>query len=161
MVSGAEQHLSRSLRAVLVDLADGATIEDSDPFRMALSSLHWFLPTVLGEIHPECVGEVMDGITPVVARKTGNGEAEIFGICIFISDQSGTPLHVLVQVDPVVDEISWLECRLGERGPRGTQGMIRTPYQSQNALYKRLYRLNLNADQVDWVYKVTFGTRRV
>jgi hypothetical protein len=98
----------------------------------------------------------LDGIYPVLARKTGEGEMELFGQCILISDQTLTPLHLRLQVGPTEDEVSWLECRLGERGERG---MVRTPYESQDRAFKRLYALEGKADAIDWVYKVTFGRR--
>jgi hypothetical protein len=154
MASRAELSVSRSLRAVLVDLPNGASIADSEQFREVLCGLEYFLPEVLGEIHPEWHHESLDGIYPLMARKNGQGEAEIFGLCIIISDQTLTPLHLCVQIGPSVDEVTWLECRLGESGE---QGMIRTPYQS---LSKRLYALEGKADQIEWVYKVTFGHRR-
>jgi hypothetical protein len=158
MTSALEQSISRSLRAILADLPDNASIGDSEQFREVLSGLEFFLPhQVLNEIYPEWNHESLDGILPLVARKTGNGEAEIFGLCIIISDQTLTPFHVRLQVAAFGDEVSWLECRLGERGK---QGMVRTPYESSSAAAKRLYALDGKADLIDWVYKVTFGHRR-
>jgi hypothetical protein len=159
MVSRAEESISRSLRAVLADLPDGAGIGDSEPFRAVLSGLEFFLPhQVLREIYPEWDHESLDGIMPLLARKTGQGEAEIFGLCILISDQTVTPIHVRFQVAASIDEVSWLECRLGERGKHG---MVRMPYDSSSKMAKRLYALNGKQDQIDWVYKVTFGQRRL
>jgi hypothetical protein len=158
MASRAELSVSRSLRAALVDLPDGASIADSEQFREVLCGLEYFLPEVLGEIHPEWHRESLDGIIPLVARKTRAGEAEIFGLCIIISDQTLTPLHVYLQVAASADEISWLECRLGERGE---QGMVRTPYKYRNAITKRFFLMEGKAEQIEWVYKVTFGHRRL
>ena len=122
-----------------------------------MSGLEFFLPQqVLSEIYPEWNHESLDGILPLVARKTGDGEADIFGLCIIISDQSLTPLHVRLQVAASTDEVSWLESRLGEQGKHG---MVRTPYESSSAVAKRLYALDGKADLIDWVYKVTFGHR--
>jgi hypothetical protein len=158
MASRAEQSISRSLRAILADLPDGASIADSEQFREALSGLEFFLPhQVLNEIYPEWNYESLDGILPLGARKRGEGEAEIVGLCILISDQTLTPLHVRLQVAASTDEVSWLECRLGERGKHG---MVRTPYESSSAVAKRLYALNGKPDLIDWVYKVEFGHRR-
>ena len=158
MASRAEESISRSLRAILADLPNGACIGDSEQFEEVLSGLEFFLPhQVLSEVYPEWGGESLDGILPLVARKTGDGEAEILGLCILISDQTLTPLHVRLQVAVYTDEVSWLECKLGERGKHG---MVRTPYESSSAVAKRLYALDGKADQIDWVYKVTFGKRR-
>jgi hypothetical protein len=40
--------------------------------------------------------------------------------------------------------------------------MVRVPYDSpmHHAMTKRLYALEGRADEIDWVYKVTFGHRR-
>jgi hypothetical protein len=156
MASRAELSVSRSLRAALVDLPDGASIADSEQFREVLCGLEYFLPEVLGEIHPEWRHESLDGIIPLLAQKTGQGEAEIFGLCIIISDQTLAPLHVHLQVAASADEISWLECRLGERGE---QGMVRTTYKYRNAITKRFFLMEGKAEQIEWVYKVTFGHR--
>jgi hypothetical protein len=94
---------------------------------------------------------------PMVARKTADGEVEILGLCIIVSDQTVTPLHVRLQVTASTDAISWLECRLGERGK---QGMVRMPYDSWTVMAKRLYALDGKHNLVDWLYKATFGHRR-
>jgi hypothetical protein len=158
MASRSEEITSRDLRAVLADLPIGAAIAESDQFREVLSGIEYFLPEVLGEVYPEWNRESLDGVIPLVARKTNDAEAEIFGLCIIISDQTVTPLHLHLQVAVANDEISWLECRLGERG---RHGMVRTPYDSLNAAAKRLHALEWRVDRIDWVYKVTFGERRL
>lgn len=157
MASRAEESISRSLRLILAELPNGATIEDSEQFREVLSGLEYFIPEVLREIHPEWIHESLDGVLPLLARKTKEGEADIFGICIIISDQTVTPLHLCLQLSVSSEEVSWLECKLGERGENG---MVRTPYHSLNALKNRLYVLVGRSDLIDWVYKVAFGNRR-
>jgi hypothetical protein len=156
LASRAEQSISRSLGTALADLQNGANIADSEQFRDVLSGLEYFLPEVLGEIYSEWNWESLDGVRPLVARKTGKREAELFGLCVIISDQTLTPLHLRLQAAAFNDEISWLECRLGERGEHG---MVQTPYHSASAITKRLYALEGRADLIDWVYKVTFGQR--
>lgn len=158
MVSRAEETVGRLLRAILADLPDGADIDDSEQFRAVLFGLESFLPhEVLMEIYPEWDRESLDGIMPMLARKTGEDEAEIFGLCILISDRTVTPLHVRLQAAASTDEVSWLECRLGERG---NHGMVRVPYGSLGTIVKRLHALDCRPDQIDWVYKATFGHRR-
>ena len=78
MASQAEQLVSRSLRTILASLPDGANIPDSKQFREGLSGLEFFLPGVLAEIYSFWKGESLDGIYPVLARKTGDGKAEFF-----------------------------------------------------------------------------------
>jgi hypothetical protein len=154
MVSKAEQSISRSLRAVLSELPIGATIPDSEQYRKFLTALQYFIPEVLGEIHREWMFQGLDDVVPIEARKTGEGEAEIFGVCCFVSDQTLTPLHVHLQMAVPGDEISWLECRLGEREQ---EGMVRKPYRFLNEMIKRVRRLDGRVDLIDWVYKVTCG----
>jgi hypothetical protein len=158
MTSRAEQTISRLIRTVLAELPSGASIPESERFRNVLSHLEFYIPALLREIHPEWDEESLDGVIPVVARKTAEGEVELFGLCIIISDQTLTPIHVRIQVAASNDEISWLECTLGERGQ---DGIVRMPYQSRHAATKRLYALDGRADLIEWVYKVTFGNRRL
>jgi hypothetical protein len=157
MVSIPEQRLSRSLRAVLDDLPNGASIPDSKQYREVLTALQYFIPVVLGEIHREWTFQGLDDVVPVEARKTGEGEVELFGVCCIVSDQTLTPLHVHLQVAAPDDEISWLECRLGERGQ---DGMVRKPYGFLSEMTKRLRALDGRVELIDWVYKVMFGKRR-
>src|SRR5688572_15559229 len=98
MASKAEEIASRSLRGVLGGIPVGATIGDSPEFQEALTGLEWFLPDVLAEIHSEWSGESLDGIYSHIAHKTGEGEAEIYGLCILLSDQTLTPINIRLQL---------------------------------------------------------------
>jgi lactoylglutathione lyase len=160
MGSKTEQIISRSLRAILANLPNGANTKDSEPFRReVLSALAWGLPGVIAEIHPEWNNLTLDGVYAAVVKKTADGEAEIFGQCIFIDDQTLTPIYLRLQIDPTTDENSWLKCKVGEAGEHG---MIRGPYSSLNSNFKQLYQMDMdgNLDGIDWVYSVTFGQRR-
>ncbi len=155
-----EENISRALRLCLDGLPIAASIAETAGFRDVLSALEYFIPAVLGEIHPEWLrDEGLDGVIPVLARKTAEHDAELFGLCILIADQTLAPFHLRMQISDDCDEVNWLECRLGERG---SNGMIRTPYDSPDNFSKKLYSLALldKADAIDWVYKVTFGERR-
>ena len=156
MVSKAEEIASRRLRTILAGIPTGETIPDSVEFRDALSGLEWFLPTVLAEVHSEWTGESLDGIYPHLAQKTGEGEAEILGLCCLMSDQTLTPIHLRLQLSSTTDEMSWLELRLGEKG---RAGMVRIPYSSSPSIYKRLHTLSRKANTIEWVCEVTFGER--
>ena len=150
MTSRSEQTISTSLRTILAGIPIGTLIEDSAEFRDVLSGMEFFLPAVFREIHPEWRHEGFDGILPIVARKVADGEIEIMGHCILISDQTVVPINLCLQISPCVDEVSWLECRLGEVGERG---MIRTPYNHKHFP-------GLPTATIDWAYNVTFGARR-
>jgi hypothetical protein len=158
MGSIAEQRLCRSLQAILAELADGATIPDSEQFREVLVCLQYFIPVILAEVHREWRFQGLDDVLPLLARKTAEGVVEILGLCCFVSDQTITPFHLRLKVALSDEEVLWLECRLGERGP---QGMVRMPFDSLNAARKRLYPLMDKAGSMDWVYEVTFGHRRI
>jgi hypothetical protein len=151
LVSKTEQSLSRSLREILLDLAIADSIADSEQWKDVLIGLEHFVPGVLQEIHPEC--DSWDGILPQIARKTGDGELEILGYCILISDQTIAPVQICLQLAPAEDEITWLICRMGERG---SHGLVRTPYDS----VKHWRLLKKPFETLDWAYQVTFGERR-
>lgn len=157
MASLAEQNAIRSFRIILANQSSGAPIEDSEEFQQALGALEFFVPEVLSELHPEWRWESLDGIIPVVARKTGDREVEIFGLCILISDGASAPIHLRLQIAPSQDEVVWLECQLGEKGPKG---MIRQPTKPLDSALKRLYLLDGKTDLIDWLYKVTFGEKQ-
>lgn len=156
MASGPEILTSRTLRTILDVLPNGATIDDSEEFRHALTDLHWFVSEVLAEIYPKWRGQSLDGIYPHFARKTGEQEVELFGLCTLISDQGLMPIHLRLQLALTSEEVSWLELRLGEKG---RHGMVRMPYR-EGAIYKQLHALNGREETIEWVYKVTFGQRR-
>jgi hypothetical protein len=86
-------------------------------------------------------------------QRGGIHEIEIIGLCILISDQTLTPLHIRLYISPEEDEIVWLECKLGEMGP---DGMIRVPYGSSRA-NKLADAERINT--IKWVYCVGFGQR--
>jgi len=113
---------------------------------------------VLRECHPEWRHESLDGVSLASASKLGEHEAEIYGLCILISDQTLVPMHLRMQVDSQSDVINWLELRLGEMT---SDGMRRVPYDSPNNIYKKLHSMDhmANADLIDWAYKVSFGDR--
>lgn len=125
----------------------------------ATEALEYYLPGVLRECHPEWRHESLDGVMTALANKLGDHEAEIYGLCILISDQTLAPLHLRIQVDAQDDTINWLECRLGEQT---LEGMRRVAYDSPDSLYKKLHSMTLaaNVDLIDWAYKITFGIRQ-
>jgi hypothetical protein len=157
MTSRIEQDLCSRLRSILSETPIGESIWDHPQIGDVTWRLERFIPAVLGEIHCEWQHEGLDGIFPLVFRKTEGGEAELFGLCLLISDQTLTPIHVRLQVAVSSDEVSWLECRLGEMGD---QGMMRIPYEFEGPRQKRIHALEGRKDLIDWVYKVTFGERR-
>jgi len=97
----------------------------------------------------------IDGFQFAVARKTAPEEAEFFGLCILMTDQSWAPFHLRLRVSTQGDKIEWLECRLGESGT-GNGGMLRTPYGSVNET-KLLYSMAHRLESIPWAYRITRG----
>lgn len=158
VISKTEEFTARSLRAALAGLEAGASIANSDGFQELLGGLEFFLSSVLSEVHQEWREESLDGFHVAIARKTGPFEAELMGLCILISDQTLTPLHIRLRGAATKDEIEWLECKVGKAG-QGKGGMMRMPYDSPKQA-KVLYAVVEQPDSINWVYHVGFGTEK-
>ncbi|MBI3407002.1 MAG: hypothetical protein HY040_01415 [Planctomycetes bacterium] len=110
MPSRAEELTSRSLRAILGPLAKGTNLQDSEEFQDVLVDLEYFVPELLAEVYSEWNHEALDGIMPMLARKTGEATAEIFGLCFIMSEQILAPIQMSLRISASSDEVSWLEC---------------------------------------------------
>jgi hypothetical protein len=152
----AEQEVSRLIRLIVDKVQPGEDFASSEHFNDLSSALDYFVPAVLSEVYPEWKRESLDGIVPYYARVTGKREVEIFGLCVLILDGRAAPIHLQLQVAPSTDELCWMECRLGELQEERLQ---RTPGDQLNVAMKRLYCLERGADDIVWVYKVTFGQK--
>jgi hypothetical protein len=159
MGSGPEKVTSRAVREALTGLPAGAAVPDSEPFRRALAGLAWFLPEVLGELHREWSGQGLDGIYPQTARKAGERELELLGLCCLLEEQTLVPLHVRLQLAADADAVAWLELRLGERG-RSRVGLVGQPYPQSGSLNNRLRAVGQRAGAIEWAYQVNFGERQ-
>jgi hypothetical protein len=151
--SRAEQIVGRFVRAVGSGLPEGAAVNASAELRDALQGLEYFIPEVLRQIDSMWENESLDGFLPLYARKSGERELEVYGLCVIISDQTLTPLHLRVRAAESRDEVEWMRCRLGEA--EGGQ-MTRRPY-SRVAVAEMLTRLEGRTEHIDWVYRVEFG----
>jgi hypothetical protein len=147
--SKAEAIASQELRAILAPLPIDAPIDPErlDKFQ---SALEFFLPVELGLSH-----ESFDAFRFAVARKVKPDEAEFVGLALLISDQAWTPIHLWLRVSPDSDQITALDCRVGERG-EGAAGLLRIPYRSAIA-DEVLYNLPERVDSIDWVYRAARG----
>jgi hypothetical protein len=163
MASNAEQCVSRSLRTIVADLPNESSIVSYTPEGMFskrlldfFNSLEFYLPEFLRRTFPEWEHESLDGFCPLVARKIGDAGVEMIGLCILITDQSLTPIHLHIQASSTIDEVSWLRCKLGEACEHG---MRRTPW-SRDSKHELVRALERRADTIAWVYDVGFGTKR-
>jgi hypothetical protein len=155
MSTDLEQSISSRLRQTLAVLPIGAPIPPSEGLESILGSLEYYIPQLLREIHPEWKHESLDGVFMTQARKTAQLEAELAGNCILISEQTIVPFNLRVQIAPASDELTWLECRLGESQDGR---LVRIPYHSGSRNRKRRPNAN-NIEQ--WHYAVGFGEKRL
>jgi len=153
-VSGAEVIIAESLRPVLERLSTGDPFPESTELRKALSAMEYFIPEVLREIHSEWDHESLDVVYPLTTKKTGNQEADIFGLCLLISAQSIVPIHVRLQIDSQQNHVTWLECRLGDQE---TRDRVRRPSRSADSNQQQPSSIQAQPDQIDWAYRVTYG----
>jgi hypothetical protein len=151
-----ERRISRALRSSLNRTVEGAEFMEAPEFRGIGIGLENFLSSRLAEAYPYWEHESLDGFSFCEAQKTGPYQAELFGVCILISDQTVTPIHVRLKVSPSEDKIDWMECNLGKRGT-GEGGMERVPWPRWRN--NRSVGLPKSKDLVDWVYKIIVGER--
>ena len=141
-----------SERPIGADLSE----PDSADLRRLISWLDRFIEEVLLGVYADWERERLDGVLPYLIRKSAEREAELFGLYILISDQAPVPFHLQLEIAETKDEVTWLTCKLGERG---TEGLIRTPNESTDRAMKRVVMLNGKTDQISWFYSVAFGKR--
>jgi lactoylglutathione lyase len=153
MTSTAERETVIKLRSLLSESQPGDTLPESDDLSRLQEQLEYLIPEVLREIHREWRYESLDGVYLKYGRCISADEAEVYGMCIFITDQRTAPFHARIQIASEADEITWMECRAGRRGPHG---MERTPYEGIGRALSGLP----DVGEVDWMYKVTFGEHR-
>ena len=146
----AERIACQSLRAALSLLPVGSSIEPSEDRKSFQSALEYVIPARLKREYSWWRYESVDGFLFTVARKVGPLEAEFVGLCLLISDQSWTPLHVRLRVSADDDAFESLECRVGEVGD-GNGGMVRTPYGSTRES-KVLHSVAQRLDSISWAY---------
>ena len=115
-------------------------------------SLEYFVPATLAEVYPDWKNESLDGFYRVTLRKIGSREVEFFSLCILITDQTTTPIHLKFKLHDATDAISSLDFRVGEKS---AEGMIRLKWQ-KHAIADRLHELAKRKSQIQWVYKVGF-----
>jgi hypothetical protein len=153
MADQAEIVIARSLRRFLATQSDTASTEPPQRWDV-FNGFEYFLPKVLGQIYDYWKNESFDGFFAAQCRKIGPNSAEIIGVCILISDQTVTPIHVRLGISPSEDVIVWMECKVGVRGD-GQGGMKRTPY----SIWRKnpLIAIPRPIESIDWMYKISLG----
>ena len=154
-ISIPEQRVCERLGPLLREHSVGDSLGDLVTQRDLMASFEFFLPEVLREVHDEWQGESLDGVYPRYFRKTGEREAELLGLAIFISDQTLTPIHFRLQLSPAFDRVSWIDLRLGEHTEDGCR---REPY-GHAKVQGTMLHVAERFDSIDWFYHVGYGER--
>lgn len=150
MTSKPEEIVSQELRAILATVTTGAPIEHSERLVKLQGALEFFLPEQLG-----WRDESFDAFRFAVARKVAPEEAEFLGLALLISDQAWTPIHLRLRLSPDSDQITSLDCRVGEPA-EGEARLVRIPYESDLA-DKVLDHLADRVGAIEWVYRAARG----
>ena len=147
-----ERTFAQTLRSLLAPLPIGEFVPDSKDLRSALSHLEWSIPGWITEVHAEWMNYTLDGISPELVRKTGHLDAHLAGFLILIDDQTLIAFDLNIQIAKDLDEISWLEIKIGEKGQTG---MVRLPHGGMSGKRSVAARL----ETINWMYHVGFGTK--
>lgn len=148
--SKAEEVASRALRVLLERLAYGSAIDDSDQFSNFQSALEHFIPAALRETYPWWEHESLDAFRFAVSRKLGPDEAEFIGLCLLISDQTWTPIHLRLRLAANENRLEQFLLFLGESGT-GNGGMVRMPYNSASD-GKLVRSVEPRLQSIQWAY---------
>lgn len=157
--SEAERELCRTLFAVLGHASVGGRVPASRELRDALTKLESRLSRVLCRTG---FGreEILDGIEPIAAVKTGANELALLGLCHLIADQTAVPLSLRVRLTAEGDEIASFEYGIGAKG---ASGMRRNA--SLGCTANRIYVLDgwMEPERwprmLNWAYEATHGPR--
>ncbi|MBC7783930.1 MAG: hypothetical protein H7144_08820 [Burkholderiales bacterium] len=154
-----EQRISRAVRRSTMRINIGETFSDLHELNHIATGFEYFLPPLLAEKYPHWKHESFDGMFFLPIRKTGDLEAELYGMSILISDQTLTPIHMHLKCSDQPDKIDRMECRVGARG-EGTGQMQRIPWAEWR--HEPLAKLPPSYNEVDWVvYGIIYGARPV
>ncbi|MDB2687118.1 hypothetical protein N9Y42_07880 [Mariniblastus sp.] len=154
-ISVPEQRVCEMLTPLLRSHAVGDAIGPRPAGNYLFSSLEFFLPEVLRELHDEWRHESLDGLYPKIFRKTNEREIEFVGLTIFITDQTFTPIHLHLQLASDYDRVSWIDLKLGERiGDK----CRREPY-SRSQTTGTMLHVAERLETIDWFYHVGYGER--
>ena len=157
MADTLENEMCDRLVEVLEPIKIGEPIAESAEFSFVLEALERYVSHVIREVHLE-FGGALDGFESVEVRKRGEWEMELWGATFVISNEPDivTPLHLRIQVNPQLREVSWMECRLGIRQNERLVGL------SSGRLSSFMDRIEDERDARDllpWAYEVGFGER--
>lgn len=112
--------------------------------------LELIIPDILREKFPEWEHESLDGIIVAKGEKKSPNSANLFGICVLISDQTVTPFSFDLEIKG--DSIKSAFVKVGEPGV-GLLGISGPPVNSKDAKIL-LERLPSRIQKLNWSYQV-------
>jgi hypothetical protein len=119
-----------------------------------LGVLESFLPEILAQAFEWWESESLDGVLPHRMRKTAARELELSGLCILIGEQSVIPVHLRLRHAEHVNEIEWLDCRIGET-VAGSGEMTRIKWPNWHRSLDRLQReTDARLAVMQWAFRV-------
>lgn len=110
----AEEIASRKLSAVLADVAVGEELPDSATFREALAALAYALPELFAKTRLSR-RRGLDNIDSAQARRTGERNLEVVGLCRYASGQTLVPFRIDLELVAEVDAIARFDFRVGSQ----------------------------------------------
>lgn len=123
-----------------------ATREWSPLPRVAAEEIEFELPKVLRASYSEWDYESLDGLLEGKMQLLGNGRVEVFAVAILISNQTLTPVRLVI----AADHQSVASAAIGLVGGFGPLGISVGPYGHA----KTLFALNAHDQARNWAYSV-------
>lgn len=115
-ISRAESHLAAALGELLPSLEAGESIEDCQATLDLFTSICFFAPGILAQVHDYWKGRSLDGITRAKLTKRGEHAVEIIGLAWVLGnrrDPSMVPIHVRCHAAADWTCIEGFACRIG------------------------------------------------
>ena len=155
-----ESQLCEHLASLIDRATDGDEIDRySDDFLAVDQGLRrWAVSANLAEVYEFWKRETVDYIEYAIARRTSVATAEFVGTACWLPECWWTAVHVHLRISRQEQRVSWMECRVGEKG-RDTGGMTLMRSEADARNWNRRFLKSLTVDDVEWAYAVTFGKR--
>jgi len=149
-----EERAAANFHLLLERTPIGAEIPPCPELQEACNGLEWYLPDVLSDACHEW-DEVLDGVLPIRATRTGEREIDLLAMAILITDQTVSLMHARFQIDKRGKSIPWIALQLGER----VKGhWLREKY-GEDRILRRLSLKDWNLRAINWYFEAGYGVR--
>lgn len=149
-----EERAAENFHLLLERTPIGVEIQPCPELQEACNGLESFLYGVLFDSCAEW-DEVLDGVLPIRATRTGEREIDLLAMAILITDQTVSLMHAQLQIDKRGKSIPWLKLRLGER----INGhWLREKY-GEDRILGRLSLKDWNLKAINWYFEAGYGVR--